>query len=227
MFGKLLKKYRKEAKYTQGELAYRLSVILNRKITNENIRSWENGTNPKLDIIIPIAEILNIPEQYLFNDSKESINKIVNKEVPNFNSFNEHTKKVVLVDGYVGAGSGGYPSNDMINYLYVDNFMIKKSYKNKEISGLTVIGDSMFPYVNDGDIVLFSMIEKNQYKLNDGKYIIETINGTMIKNLSFRSNGDIIISSCNKAYPDELIKSNETQEFLDIIGIVVGRILKS
>jgi len=49
----------------------------------------------------------------------------------------------------------------------------------------------------------------------------------MVKNLKFMCSGDIIISSCNKAYSDEIINSEESQELLDILGIVVGRILKS
>ena len=85
----------------------------------------------------------------------------------------------------------------------------------------------MIPYVNDDDIILFHPLKDTTHRLNDGKYVIQTINGTMVKNLKFMCSGDIIISSCNKAYSDEIINSNESQELLDILGIVVGRILKS
>ena len=137
-------------------------------------------------------------------------------------------KKITLLDGYVGAGSSGIIDNlDISDYLYVDNNMIKKTYRNEDIKGLAIIGDSMMPYVNCCDIVLFTSLKDRQYNLIDGKYIISTANGVMLKNLSFRANGDIIISSENKAYSDEIIKASESQDILDIIGIVVGRVLKS
>lgn len=228
MFSELLKKYRKNKNLTQGQLAEKLTLLMGSEIKTTNVQSWERGTNPKLEIIISLAEILDIPEQFLFDDSQKKINKIVNKEIPNIRSIQEHTKKVSIVDGYVGAGSAGMIEHlDLDNYLYVDNSMIKRGCLDKEIKALTVIGDSMSPYVNCRDLVLFVDIEKGKYNMIDGKYIITTINGTMLKNLSFRTNGDIVISSCNKAYSDEIIKVDESQESLDIIGKVVGRILKS
>lgn len=136
--------------------------------------------------------------------------------------------KVPLLDGYVGAGSAGIIEKlKVTDYIYVDIHYINKTYKNKSIKALEVIGDSMYPYVNSYDVILFTPLEKGQYNLTDGKYVIETINGIMIKNLSFKTNGNIIISSCNPTYPPEEIDSKESQEVLDIIGIVVGRILKN
>jgi len=228
MFEVQLRKYRKERSLTQGKLAILLNNILGENFKAINVTSWEKGTNPKTEVISAIAEILDIPEQYLFNDSKEAIKKIVSSEIPDIRDLQNNTKKINLVDGYVGAGSAScIDCEDISSFLYVDNSIIKKGYTDKEIKALAVIGDSMSPYVEPDDIVLFSELEKGKYNCNDGKYIITTINGTMVKNLGFRANGDIVISSCNKCYSDEVIKSNESQEVLDIVGIVVGRILKS
>jgi len=228
MFSQNLKKYRKLEKLSQKELAQKISHLINKNIEDANVRSWENGTNPKIEVIIAIAEIFDIPEQYLFDDSKETINKIVSKEAPNLKSLVEHTKKVPLLNGYVGAGSLGINEDiEVDKFLYVDTSLIKRAYQNKEIRALTVIGDSMKPYVDNGDIVIYAPFEQGQYNYSDGKYIIQTINGTMLKNLSFRTNGDIVISSCNKGYSDEIIKCSESQEYLDIVGIAVGRLLKS
>jgi transcriptional regulator with XRE-family HTH domain len=229
MFPELLKKYRKKRGLRQDELAESINNILGAKynIKASNVSSWEMGTNPKIEIIVTIAEILEIPEQFLFDDSSDTINKIISKEMPSFKNMVEHTKKISLLDGYVGAGSSGFIERiDIVYFLYIDKYMIKKAYQKEDIKGLTVVGDSMYPYINCCDIVLFAPI--NDYNnLTDGKYIISTIAGTQLKNLSFRSNGDILISSCNKSYPDELIRCSDTQENIDINGIVVGRILKS
>jgi len=231
MFGELLKKYRKQSGMTQEDLAYRVEMLTGRRCKVADISGYERGTNPKIDTIQAIAEVLGIPEQFLFDDSEKSVNKIVDSVLPNYNSFTEHTKKVPLLGGYVGAGSAGYiPSvgeKNIIDYLYVDKYSIEQKYKDRDIYGLIVIGDSMKPYVDNDDIVLFNKLDAGSYNLSDGKYIIETCNGIMVKNLTFKSNGDIVISSCNRVYSDEIIKSDESQEYLDIIGVVVGRILKN
>jgi len=229
MFNDNLKKYRGLKGLTQEQLAAKINnILIDRDYKKSNVQSWERDVSPKLEVITAIADILNIPEQFLFDDSKETINKIISKEAPSLKMIVEHTLKIPLLDGYVGAGSTGMIDRFAVNdYVYIDNLSIKPKYANQTIIALTVKGDSMKPYVDDDDMVLFHPIKDGQYNLNDGKYIIRTINGIMVKNLSFRSNGDIVISSCNKGYSDEIIKSFESQEYLDILGIVVGRILKS
>ncbi len=226
MFSQNLEKYRKKAGFTFESLANSINNILGTKFNKSTARTWENGATPKIDTIEAISEVLNVPIQYLFDDGIDAIDGIIKDKIPTFKNMVENTKKVILLDGYLGAGSGGIIENvKTIDYLYVDNSMIKKQYRNEEIKALTVIGDSMSPYVNGDDIVLFTSLKDRN--LADGKYIITTMNGTMIKNLSFKANGDIVISSENKAYNDELIKADESQEILDIVGIVVGRILKN
>ena len=229
MFNDNLKKYRALRGLTQEQLATAINgLLIGKEYKKSNVQSWERDVSPKLDVITAIADILNIPEQFLFDDSKEVINKIISNEAPALKMIVEHTLKIPLLKGYVGAGSAGVIDRlEVSEFVYIDNSSIKRSYANKTIIALTVKGDSMKPYIDDDDIVLFNPISDGQYNLNDGKYIIQTINGTMVKNLKFMCNGDIVISSCNKSYSDEVIKSNESQEYLDILGCVVGRILKS
>lgn len=224
MFNELLKKYRKKAGYTQNDLGICVSQIIQKDFSKSNIQSYESGSqsNPKLEVIEALALILKIPVQFLFDDSEFALSQFSNSEIV------KDIIKVPLLDGYVGAGSAGSIENiKIIDHLYIDIHSIKRAYKDKKVKAIEVIGDSMKPYVDSSDIVLFSPLEKGQYNLADGKYIIETINGVMVKNLSFKTNGNIVISSCNKAYPTEEINKDESQEVLDIIGIVIGRILKN
>jgi len=228
MFSENLKKYRNMLSLTQEQLALEINKLLNSEYTKNNIQSWERGVNPKLEVIYAIADVLDIPIQYLFDDSDKVINKIISHKAPQLKEIVEHTLRIPVLDGYVGAGSAGIIDVLKISeYVYVDSSSIKRKYVEDTIIALPVIGDSMKPYVDDDDIILFSPLKDKSYNLNDGKYVIQTINGTMVKNLSFKCNGDIVISSCNKAYTDEIINSQESQEYLDILGIVVGRILKS
>ncbi len=228
MFGQLLKKYRLAGGLKQSELADKLNEILGSNIKAVNVSSWEKGINPKIEIIDTIAVILDIPVQYLFDDSDQAINKIISNKAPQLKEIIEHTLRIPLIDGYVGAGSGGIIDTiKMKEYVYIDYLSIKRKYAEETIIAIPVVGDSMIPYVNEDDIILFHPLEDNTYRLNDGKYVIQTINGTMVKNLKFMCNGNIVISSCNKTYSDEIINADESQEYLDILGTVVGRILKS
>jgi transcriptional regulator with XRE-family HTH domain len=228
MFLELLKKYRKNKKLTQTDLANKLSDLLGYEVKTTNVQSWERGVNPKLEMIISIAEILDIPEQYLFNDSDDIINQMVGNRMPSIKKMTDNTSQVQLYDGLCGAGSGGILYNTTDNFIFIDKQLIKKKYQDRPVVGLKIVGDSMKPYIDTGDILLVNMINEFDDKPTiDGKYVINTIQGTQLKNLSFRSNGDIVISSTNKEYPDEIINIIESQEQLDIIGVPVGRLLMS
>jgi len=228
VFAYQLKKYRKMRKMKQSELIEAVNLILGTNFTAGNVSTWERGVSPKIEVIEAIAEVLKIPVQYLFDDSEECVNIIIKDKLVSVDEMRKNIKKVPLLTGYIGAGSlGTMLEKNMNKYLYIDKEFISYKFINKNIKAITVIGDSMIPYVNSGDIVLFYELERGQYNLQDGKYVITTANGTMVKNLKFKLNGDIVISSCNSVYKDEIIKSDESQEYLEIVGFVVGRILKS
>lgn len=226
MFAENLKKYRKKKKLTQTDLADRLSNLLNRTFTYQNIKSYEYGTNPQIEVIVALAEALDIPVQFLFDDSKEPIKKIVKNDFGNVNINEDAVLKIPLLDGYIGAGSTGVIETcDILNHVYIDSNLVKKEFRENEITAIKIIGDSMKPYLNENDLVLFSKMDQ-YHRGHDGKYVIKTDSGLMVKNLKFNINGDIIISSENKSYPDEKVNKN-SQQFLEIVGIVVGRILKN
>jgi phage repressor protein C with HTH and peptisase S24 domain len=156
------------------------------------------------------------------------VNKVLKEKLPQIKPIVENTVPIELVNGYIGAGSAGHlvGLHKTYEYFYIDSIAIDKKYRNKDLKALVVIGDSMEPYVSAGDIVIFYELQNIDSHI-DGKYVITTSSGTMVKNLKFKINGDIVISSCNKIYQDELINFEDSQEYLDINGMVVGRILKS
>ena len=228
MFSDLLKKYRLKSGLKQKEITQMINDLLGTNIKLATYSAWENGANPKIEVIKAIAEILDIPEQYLFDDSDTVTNRIISDKMPSLRDMAENTSKIQLYDGLCGAGSGGILFNTTNNFMYIDSSLIQRKYRDKPIIALKIVGDSMEPYVYEDDIVLVSILSQMENRpVIDGKYIINTVAGTMLKNLTFRANGDIVISSENKAYPPEIINVNDSQELFEIIGIPVGRILKS
>ena len=229
MFGQKLRYYREELGLTREQVAFRIREVYGEKCTGAHIQNWENGTNPKTTMISMLADVLGIPEQYLFDKSEKAIDMIVKDKVPMVKSMVENTIRVDMLSGYVGAGSVGHiiDMKAVPDVMYVDKMMIDKKYRNNKLQSIIVIGDSMSPYVDAGDIVMFSVTDPGTSHFPDGKYVIETAQGMMVKNLCFKCNGDIVISSCNKVYESETINAEASQEYINIVGMVVGRILKS
>lgn len=237
-FAAKLRYYMDTKKVTGKEIGEKIGVA------KGTVIHWANGTRkfPK-DIlkIYEIADVLGISVidllPYSLEEKRKIVQKALTEELEDYeqylpaNLFPDSMKQVPLINNYVGAGSFGV-NNDLetIDTIYVDIHTIDKSYRDKELQAVRVAGDSMKPYVNDGDIALFARFKEGETPTGDGKYIISTSQGEQIKNIKFMLNGNIRIISENPSYHtkdgyDEEI-DKESQEYLKIIGKVVGRILK-
>jgi len=237
VFSAKLKFYMKKNKITGEALSKKLGV------TSGAIYNYKNGNRFPNDIlkIYEIADILGVSVIDLLPYSLEEKKKIIKAELQdNIEEYEVYLpkctipsslKKISLINGLVGAGSfGSNESNEIVDSVYVDIHTIDKAYRNKELQAIRVAGDSMTPYVNDNDLVLFHKLNNGESIYGDGKYIISTSQGEQVKNIKFMLNGNIRIISENPSYHtkdgyDEEIDKG-SQEYLNIIGKVVGRILK-
>lgn len=209
-------------------------------INKSTVIHWSNGRRFPRDIlkISELADILGVSMIDLLPVTHKEKAKLVRKELTeNIEDYEDYMSNTLprsllsipLVDGYVGAGSTGLVSKENIDHIYVDIHSIDIRFQKKQLQAIQVVGDSMKPYINDSDIALFIPIESGE-KLTDGKYIISTPQGEQLKNIKFMLNGNLRIISENpsyhnsKGYDEEINK--DSQEFLTIVGRVVGRILK-
>lgn len=197
----------------------------NSGIKLETLKAYRKGNikEPSFDALILIANVLECDVFELIENGEYYKNQL--NSFPNLPIF---LTKISLKSNYVGAGSSGLLNEDeILKELYIDTNQIAKKFRNHHINGVQVIGDSMFPYVNQGDIILY-IDRPNNYPNIDGKYIISINGNIQVKNISFKTNGSIIISSENKNYESEIIE-NESQEMdnFSIIGIIVGRLLRN
>ncbi len=190
------------------------------------IRKYRHGINdPDTKTLSILADILDVTEQDFFVGSKKRKEKIAIEEIKKYplkykhiyekENLKHELKQIELIN------------NKNTKYIYLDNFCLKKEIINDEIFAFTTSGDSMYPYLSDGDIVLYKIIKKEDIK-NDGKYIIDTSLGLQVKNLKFMSDGNIRIISENLSYRT-LGTYDEEIDFLtppnfNIVGVVVGRI---
>ena len=181
------------------------------------VYGWLSGrTSMEIDMLPYIADALGVDENTLLGKNEKNYKSTKCK--------NDNTKEIDVVYGYVGCGNRCEARKSKKECLLFDKRLLDKKFQNRDIKAIVASGDSMSPYVNDGDIVLFEEIFDDVK--SDGKYIIETSNGIMLKNLKFNLDGSITISSENPAYPPETV-DNLSQEYFSVVGKVVGRVLKN
>lgn len=140
----------KNLRIEQKKSQYELAKIFN--ISQPTYATYENGTRqPPNETLIKIAEYFNVTTDYLLGRSENQITNDIEKAggyYPNRNSF---IKLRIL--GSVRAGVGGFAEEELIGYDLAD----KSEYKGlneKEFFYLKVTGDSMFPDIQEDDIVL-------------------------------------------------------------------------
>ena len=84
---------------------------------------------------------------------------------------------------------------------------------------IEAVGDSMAPTIASGDLLLVD-VRAPQLR-GEGIYVLSVDDTLLVKRVSVRAGGRVVISSDNKAYPPEEIDRRDLGERLRIIGRVV------
>ena len=228
-FHSRMKYFMKNHKITAEQISSKLDI------TKGAVTHWSNGIRfPKNDLVISeIANILKVNIVDLFQNSKKNREKIVNEELKNNpeeylhlipNALPPILKHIPITKGYPTLNKiVEEQSVPYVNKIYIDKRMIAKHYQEEELEGMVVVGDSMSPYLNHGDVAIYC---PNQEPKGSAKYVINTPHGLEVKSLTFLTTGDLSMKTENPAFEDELIKKEDV-DTIEILGLVVGRILKS
>lgn len=167
---------------------------------------------------IPYKEILEFCAK-----KKISINWLMFDQV--VESLQVETEKFAKVayfkDIYASAGGGAENYDETDESITIDEEIMNHlggPIRLKDIQALNVIGDSMEPTLNSGDIVFLDRASTNPNRA--GVYVVTTPNGLFIKRLQLQTNGMVALVSDNDAYSDELVDGND----MSVLGRVVGSI---
>lgn len=190
-----LKELRKNAGYSQAELAKKLSVH------QTLISQIERGTViPSGATLIEIAEFFGVTTDYLLGRNDNSLKKRIAVRIPVF--------------ARVPAGIPLEAIEDIVDYEEIPAEMLQGDH---EYFGVIVHGDSMYPKYIDGDIV----IVKKQSVCESGQDCIVYINGyeATLKTVHFLPDGGIRLQPINTSYmPKTYYQSDEP---VIIVGVVV------
>jgi phage repressor protein C with HTH and peptisase S24 domain len=109
-----------------------------------------------------------------------------------------------------GQGVEALDENELPPLAFRESWLKRKNVTSKKnLRVLEVRGDSMEPYLLDGDVVLIDLGQKD---VEDGDvYALAYGDELRIKRLSRRFDGGLIIRSDNPRFPEETVAANDLQ----------------
>lgn len=204
--GERIKKLREANNMSQTELAERLNT------SKQNLYKYENGviTNIPSDKIEMIARIYGVSPSYImgWNEEPSNISDIITEDIYKIPVFQS-----------VSAGFGSYASSEIIDYIPL---VIKNPYEVPDTLAIVVKGDSMYPKIEDGDIVV---VRKQDY-VDSGSIavVIKDNEDGLVKKIEYGKN-HIELISINPMYPPQRFE-REDMNRIRIVGLV-KKIVKS
>lgn len=185
------------------------------------------------DLRIPFCKALGVSLSVIFKDNDtlgflKEMMKNPSPEVVNIikESYTLPSSDIVYIDKLdirAGAGAAGFldiPKEG--NKIAVDKLMLNGLY-TKHLKVIEVIGDSMQPEYEEGDIALIDMVDgRYDFTKINGTYIVRVGDVVHIKKVDFLPNDRVKLISINKAYGD-ILPHKEGYEY-EILGKVCGKI---
>lgn len=203
--GEKISARRKELKLTLEDVGNAVGV------GKSTVKKWETGyiANMRRDKISLLAKVLQMnPSEFVDNDEQyepSNISYIIGSknmyQIPVFES--------------VSAGFGAYASNDIIDYVPV---IITNPADVEDTIAVKVTGDSMYPKIEDGDII----IVRRQTSVDSGDIAVVLLDNDegLVKKVVYGPTW-IELQSINEAYPVQRFDGAEVTR-LRVVGKVMG-----
>lgn len=195
-----IKKLREEHKLTQEEFGKIVGV------SDKAVSTWELGLKtPRMGTIQKISECFSIPKSAILDDTPSepsNISYIIKDDIYSIPLF-----------GSVSAGFGAYASDEILDYIPT---VIRNPYEAKETLAIRVTGESMYPKIEDGDII----VVHKQDSVDSGSIAVLLLDGDegLVKKVEYGHDW-IDLISINPEYPPRHFKGSEVTR-LRVLGLV-------
>ncbi|MBQ2346930.1 MAG: helix-turn-helix domain-containing protein [Clostridia bacterium] len=201
--GEIIYNRRKELGLTLEEIGNATGV------SKSTVKKWENGfiANMRRDKIEKLAKILQISPIVLLGNKND--NDKPNAEIV---SAGENIYKIPVFSS-VSAGFGAYACSDVIDYLHL---YIANPADAPEMLCIKVTGDSMYPKIEDGDII----VVRKQDSVDSGSIAVVLVDNEegFVKKVIY-DNEIIELHSINPEYAPKIFKGAEVLR-VRVVGIV-------
>lgn len=180
-------------------------VLTNCGLSKSHGTYWKNGGLPKSDVVTKIADYLNVSVDSLFGRSIDLYSNI--ETLP--------TDKVFMIPVFenVSAGFGAYACSDIVEYfpLYINN-----PSDAKHTLCIKVTGDSMYPKIEDGDMI----VVRKQESVDSGQMAVVMIDNEegVVKKVNYGVDW-IELISINPMYPPLRFEGEDVLR-ISVVGIV-------
>lgn len=202
-FCERLKQLRKSRKLTQADLAKLLNVA------QSTVGNWESGTRePDVEMIRRIADAIGIPVERFFSEAKDST-----PEHSNTVQLAQTGVRMIPLYESAAAGFGAYANSTAVGCVPC---YIESEWEAENSIAVKIKGDSMYPKIEDGDIVIIC----KDMGYEDGKIVVARIDedDAVVKRLRLYPS-KLVLESINPEYQDRVFEREEMNR-VHIEGVV-------
>lgn len=201
-------------------------------ISKSRVGSYEEGrSEPPIDTLIQLSDFFKIPIDALVKNDltlaeEDTFIDIGNQRVLFPMRVDEHNENVIeVVTKEASAGYlQGYSDTEFIAELPIMSLDFLPTGKHR---AFPIKGDSMHPWVKDGDVVVAEYMENPNAVKNNFCYIILTKDDGLVYKRVFTGNldqGYLTLSSDNKAYQPYQIHTSEVMEIWQFkLNLCIGQ----
>ena len=128
----------------------------------------------------------------------------------------------------ISASAGGgviVQSEQIVDHLAFKGTWLKNQLGLSPASAavISVDGDSMEPYLSDGDLIL---IDSSVTRIkNDSIYVLQYGDSLLVKRIQVKRDGTVIVKSDNERYEPEIFRGDAVLQ-LRVVGRVVRRLVR-
>lgn len=201
-----LKVERTKSGLSQKEMAEMLGMPL------RTYGAYERGERDvSTAVLLNICKALNVSSDYMLDVQERKVDKIKDANL----SETLDSKKIRLIPVFesVSAGFGARADERIVDYLPL---FIEHDYDAENMLAIKVKGDSMYPKIEDGDIVAV----RKQNSFENGNIVVILVDGDegLVKKI-YQDSEKVKLVSINPEYPDKIFKGEEICR-LRVVGVV-------
>ncbi|MCI8604184.1 MAG: helix-turn-helix domain-containing protein [Ruminiclostridium sp.] len=199
--GAYIKQLRTERGMTQSELGKIIGV------QKAAVQKWENGTvrNLKRKTVLKLSEYFGVAPATFVDDQESEILKISDIYTDGFYR--------IPVFESVSAGFGSYADSEITDYVPL---LVRNPSEAPLLMGLKVQGDSMYPKIEDGDII----VVRRQTSVDSGSIAVVLMDGEegFVKKVEYGRDW-IELISVNPEYKPRRFEGEDVER-IRVVGLV-------
>lgn len=184
-------------------------------VSDTSLRSYLKGSIPGIDKAVMIAKTAGVNVEWLVTGAGQRLSE---------QDRTDDFAYVPVLDVAASAGTGLLVSEETVQEVIgFDSHWLRSQLNTspRELSIITVQGDSMAPTLLDGDLIF---VDHQVTDWRDGIYVFQMDGDLLIKRLQRLPGGTVSVISDNPKFPPFTVDLNNPACDLTVIGRYRGRI---